>query len=241
MCGIAGLWNTQLPEPATTVGAMLEAMRHRGPDGRGTLEYAGGAAGHGAVWRWSTCRTADSSRCGPTIAAWPSYSTARFTTFARSATGWRRPDIASAPRPTPKSSCNCIWNAGLDFHERLRGMYALAIFDWRQTAPGGLPGWSSPAIRWASSRCTSRIATGDRQSVVFSSEMRAHPGRGLVRPEICRQSLAGYLARGFMLQPATMISGVRMLEPGTLERYTPGEADASASASGTMPAARAAQ
>src|SRR3990172_11474363 len=45
MCGIAGIWNVQLPRPGASVAAMLDSMKHRGPDGRGTLEYDGGAAG----------------------------------------------------------------------------------------------------------------------------------------------------------------------------------------------------
>ena len=45
---------------------------------------------------------------------------------------------------------------------------------------------------------------------------------GLVRPDVSSDSLANYLAHGFVLQSDTIISGVRMLEPGTLERYAPG-------------------
>src|ERR1700730_7124573 len=45
MCGIVGLWNIAAERPLATVSTMLDAMKHRGPDGRGTLEYAGGAAG----------------------------------------------------------------------------------------------------------------------------------------------------------------------------------------------------
>src|ERR1700674_3385186 len=45
MCGIVGLWNVTHERPLLTVSAMLDAMQHRGPDGRGTLEYIGGAAG----------------------------------------------------------------------------------------------------------------------------------------------------------------------------------------------------
>ncbi len=45
----------------------------------------------------------------------------------------------------------------------------------------------------------------------------------MVRPDVLRESLAGYLAHGFVLQPETMLSGVRMMEPESLERYAPGE------------------
>src|SRR5258708_1612098 len=45
MCGLAGLWGVSSERSADAVRAMLEAMKHRGPDGRGQLEYEGGAAG----------------------------------------------------------------------------------------------------------------------------------------------------------------------------------------------------
>jgi asparagine synthase (glutamine-hydrolysing) len=46
MCGIAGIWNHRAGvESVAAVAKMLDAMRHRGPDGRGTLEFEGGAAG----------------------------------------------------------------------------------------------------------------------------------------------------------------------------------------------------
>ena len=47
---------------------------------------------------------------------------------------------------------------------------------------------------------------------------------GIVRPEVSTEGLSQFLTHGFVLQPDTMISGVRMLEPGTLERCA-GRAD----------------
>ena len=46
MCGIVGIWNCRPGFDAEgAVGTMLDAMQHRGPDGRGTLSFDGGAAG----------------------------------------------------------------------------------------------------------------------------------------------------------------------------------------------------
>src|SRR5471030_1060837 len=45
MCGIVGIWNVRTGRPAAAVSAMLDAIQHRGPDGRGAMEYTGGAAG----------------------------------------------------------------------------------------------------------------------------------------------------------------------------------------------------
>ena len=223
MCGIAGLWNTQLPEPATTVGAMLEAMRHRGPDGCGTLEFSGGAAGmvrlalvdlseRGQQPMWSDDRRVAIVFNGEIY---------NFREERR-----RLEDAGHRFHSTTDSEVilQLYLERGLDFHERLRGMYALAIFDLRKAAPGGLPQLVLARDPLGIKPLYLAHAKADRQSVVFASEMRGILASGLVRPEICRQSLAGYLGRGFLLQPATMISGVRMLDPGTLECYSPGEA-----------------
>src|SRR2546421_5440938 len=46
MCGIAGIWNSREgTETEPAVATMLDAMQHRGPDGRGSLAFDGGAAG----------------------------------------------------------------------------------------------------------------------------------------------------------------------------------------------------
>jgi asparagine synthase (glutamine-hydrolysing) len=63
----------------------------------------------------------------------------------------------------------------------------------------------------------------DPEQVVFSSELRALLASGLVPPAVDRDAFSGYLTHGFVLQPSTMISGVRMMQPGTIEIYTPGE------------------
>ena len=101
MCGIVGLWNVQTERPLENVGLMLDAMQHRGPDGRGTLEYAG-APPEWYGWPWSIFRIEDSSQCGRPIAGWPSCSMAKSTISATSAIVWKRRDIAFAPERTPR-------------------------------------------------------------------------------------------------------------------------------------------
>ena len=46
MCGIAGIISAKSPLPLTdaALSAMLQALRHRGPDDRGTFRSAGGHA-----------------------------------------------------------------------------------------------------------------------------------------------------------------------------------------------------
>ncbi len=112
---------------------------------------------------------------------------------------------------------------GLDFHERMRGMYALAIFDWRQTAAGQLPVMVLARGPLGIKHLYVAHPFGDPNRVIFASELRALLASRMVRPEVSRDALSGYLAHGFTIQPTTILAGVRTLEPGSLERYVPGE------------------
>jgi asparagine synthase (glutamine-hydrolysing) len=62
---------------------------------------------------------------------------------------------------------------GLDFHERMRGMYALAIFDWRQTASGRLPVMVLARGPLGIKHLYVAHPFGDPNRVIFSSELRA--------------------------------------------------------------------
>jgi asparagine synthase (glutamine-hydrolysing) len=223
MCGIAGIWNVQMPRPAAAVDAMLDSMKHRGPDGRGTLEYTGGAAGmvrlalvdlsqRGQQPIWSADRR---------VAILFNGEVYNFRTERErlEKSGYRFHTTTDT-----EVVLNLYLEHGLEFHEHLRGMYALAIFDWRKARPGGLPELLLVRGPLGIKHLYLAHPDGDPRRVVFSSELRAMLASGLVRPTIHTESLVNYLAHGFVLQPDTMISGVRILEPGTLERYSPGEA-----------------
>lgn len=223
MCGIVGLWNSSTERPLTHVGAMLDAMKHRGPDGRGTLEYVGGAAG--------TVRLAlvDLSQRGQQ----PIWSEDRrvailfngeIYNFRSERDRLERAGYRFRTTTDTEVVLNLYLEHDLELHEHLRGMYALAIFDWRKSGPDGTPQLVLMRGPLGIKHLYIAHPHGDPQRVIFSSEVRALLASGLVRPTINREALADYLAHGFVLQPGTLISGVRMLEPGTLERYAPGEA-----------------
>ncbi len=222
MCGIVGIWNIPNERPVSTISAMLDAMQHRGPDGRGTLAYLGGAAGmvrlalvdlsdRGQQPIWSDDRRVAILFNG------------EMYNFRSERDRLEKSGYRFRTTTDTEVVLNLYLEHGLEFYERMRGMYALAIFDWRQSAAGGLPVMVLARGPLGIKHLYIAHPNGDPQQVIFSSEIRAMLASGLVRPEISTEALAGYLARGFVLQPGTMISGVRMLEPGTLERYAPGE------------------
>ncbi len=222
MCGIVGLWNVGAGRPLATVSAMLDAMRHRGPDGRGTLEYAGGAAG---MVRLALVDLSDRGQQ-------PIWSEDRRVAILFNGEMYNfrterdRLEMAGHRFRTTTDTevvLNLYLEHGLEFYDRMRGMYAVALFDWRQTAPHGLPVMVLARGPLGIKPLYVAHPDNDPRQVIFSSEIRAILASGMVRGDVCTESLSGYLEHGFVLQSGTMISGVRMLEPGTLERYAPGE------------------
>jgi asparagine synthase (glutamine-hydrolysing) len=222
MCGIVGLWNVQAQRPLAAVDTMLDAMQHRGPDGRGTLEFAGGAAGmvrlalvdlspRGQQPIWSEDRRVAILFNG------------EIYNFRSERERLEKAGYRFRTATDTEVILNLYLERGLDFHERMRGMYALAIFDWRQSSPGGAPVMLLARGPLGIKHLYVAHPGDDRRGVIFSSEIRAMLASGLVAPAIDPEGLESYLSQGFVVQSRTMISGVRMLEPGTLERYAPGE------------------
>ena len=219
MCGIAGIWGGS-GAYVSEMKAMLGAMAHRGPDGQGMTTFDGGAAGavrlalvdltdHGLQPLWSPDRRVAIVYNGEVY------------NYAE-----HRPRLAARGYPFQSTTDTEVVLAlylehGLDFVRHLRGMFALALLDWRESSPGGVPTlilardplgikplyWARPA--------------GDSGPLVFASEVRTLLASGLVRARIDSEALVDYLAIGFVVQPRTIFSGVRMLERGTLVRITP--------------------
>lgn len=222
MCGIAGIWGDRSNEghPAQ-VDSMLKAMLHRGPDGNGRLKFEGGAAG---MVRLALVDLSDKGQQ-------PIWSPDRRVAIIFNGEMYNfreeRQRLVSQGYSFQSATDTEVILAlylerGLDFVQRLRGMFALALFDWRETLQG-----NSPIMVLARDPFgikplyIAQTHKGDG-AVVFASEIRALLASGCVPREVDAAGLKDYLTYGFVIQPRTMIAGVRMLEPGTLERYQPG-------------------
>jgi asparagine synthase (glutamine-hydrolysing) len=224
MCGIAGIWNLRDGHKAEgAVGLMLDATRHRGPDGRGALAFDGGAAGmvrlalvdlsdRGQQPLWSADRRVAIIFNG------------EIYNFRSERERLERQGVTFRTTTDTEVILNLYLERGLGFVERLRGMYALAIFDWRESAPGAPPVMVLTRGPLGIKPLYVAAANGDPHAVVFASEIRGLLASGLVERRVDQYGLADYLAHGFVVQPRTIIAGVRMLECGTLERYVPGRA-----------------
>jgi asparagine synthase (glutamine-hydrolysing) len=97
---------------------------------------------------------------------------------------------------------------GDDFLLRLRGMFALAIYDKRQG-----PGRELLLLARDQMGIKPLLYTRARGRLVFASEVKALLASGLVERDVDPVSLRMLLAHGSVYQPRTILRGVQMLLP----------------------------
>jgi asparagine synthase (glutamine-hydrolysing) len=219
MCGIAGIVGAARDCSQNLVD-MLQAQAHRGPDGSRFLAYEGGAAG--AV----RLALVDLSERGQMPMWSPDGRVAIVFNGEMYNYVPERQRLASRAYPFRSTTDTEVILAlylehGLSFVDHIRGMFALAILDWRQSTPGGRPTLVLARDHFGIKPLYVAWPQGPRGPLVFASEIRSLLASGLVPREIDTEALQDYLAIGFVLQPKTIIAGVEMLQPGSLIRITP--------------------
>ena len=219
MCGIAGVIGGST-DYSPHLTKMMRAMAHRGPDGQGTLPFDGGAVG--------AVRLAflDLSDRGQQPIWSPDGRVAIIFNGEIYNYAAEREHLVAGGYPFRSSSDTEVILAlylqhGLEFVNHLRGMYALAILDWRESIPGGQPSIIFARDPFGIKPLYFSRPKGPAGPFVFASELRTLLASGLVKPQIDQDALTDYLAVGFVLQPRTILAGVRMLERGTLLVLTP--------------------
>jgi asparagine synthase (glutamine-hydrolysing) len=220
MCGIVGILSTE-PLPDLAVGPLprvLAALRHRGPDDQGLFRSAGGHAALAHV-RLSIL---DLSPVGHQPMSTPDGRlTIVFNGEIYNFQELRRELEASGATFRSHSDTEVILRAyeahGAACVERLRGMFALALWDERERTcllardPFGI----KPLYLAESAG-----------RLVFASEVRALMASGLVRRELDPQGLRGYFRTGSVSEPRTLLRGVRCLEAGHLAIWQAGRLQA---------------
>jgi asparagine synthase (glutamine-hydrolysing) len=219
MCGIAGIVGGA-GDYSSHLASMIRAQAHRGPDGSGTVTYEGGAAG--AV----RLALVDLSQRGQQ----PIWSPDRRVAILLNGEMYNhveeRSRLAARGYPFRSSTDTEVMLAlflehGLDFVRYVRGMFAVALLDWRESAPGGRPTLVLARDHFGIKPLYVTQPHGAGGPLVFASEIRSLLASGLVPKQIDREGLIDYLAVGFIVQPRTIIAGVEMLERGSLMRIAP--------------------
>lgn len=208
MCGIAGIVAPEI-EPAS-LGRMLKAMHHRGPDDRGIEIFR---CGHSQVALGNTrLAIIDLSPAGhmpmrdPETGNWIVYNGEVYNYREL-----RAELVRHGKRFRSLTDTEVILKAyaewGLDCLGRLRGMFAFAIWD-------GTRGELVLARDRLGEKPLYYYADPERGLFVFASEVRALLASGLVPRLLDRSALSIYLHNGFLVSPRTLVRGVRSLLPG---------------------------
>ncbi len=225
MCGIAGAIRKISPDStiraASDDGAavqwvqrMTEAQHHRGPDGSGLWQ----SSGQEVVFGHRRLAILDLSAAG----AQPMVDEESGCAITFNGEVYNFADIrqeleAQGDAFRSTSDTEVILKAyrrwGLDTVGRLRGIFALGLWDPRSRAvhlvrdPMGIK-----PLYWA----VARAGDSSEEIILFASEVRALLASGAVPRRLDPGTVASYLWHGFTVGPGTMIEGVQLLPAGSI-------------------------
>ena len=207
MCGIAGLiWHDGAGDaPGAVCGAMIGTMRHRGPDGQGTVRRWCARTGVQVVLGTARLAIVDPGPGGHQ----PLHDADTDSWLVFNGEIYNHGEIRDAlggVRWRSRSDTETVLQAYLAWGpaclERFRGMFALAVWDGRDST-----------LWCARDRLGIKplyyFAAPD--GILFASEVRALLRSGLVPRTLDRVGLDGYARFGAVPEPATLIAGVRSL------------------------------
>ena len=185
---------------------MNHAQKHRGPDDSGiaSCTFPGGEVilGNTRLAIIDTSTAGHQPMHDPQTGNWITYNgeTYNFQDLRR-----ELDDVPWSSNTDTEVVLRAYREWGVDAFRKLRGMFALAIWDaQKQTLllardPLGI----KPLYYYA-----------DQQQFIFASELRALLASGLVPRKLCAAGLDSYLATGSVEAPLTIIEGVKQLLPG---------------------------
>ena len=206
MCGIAAvLGDLPSDQVETSLCAMLDAQAHRGPDDSGSVLISTGAAMLGLGNRRLAIQ--DISALGRQ----PMRNAHTGDVLVYNGEIYNAPEIkeilqSAGHRFGGHSDTEVLLRAyehwGIDCLDRLRGMFAFAIWDARRSRLlmardhfGIKPLYYAKGNGW----------------VACASEVQALTSCRFIRSDVDRRALAGYLAYGGVQEPLTMVANVRAL------------------------------
>ena len=204
MCGICGVWGSKNEK---AVDQMVNAMYHRGPDDNGTYFDSKVSLGMTRLAILDVTQAGHQPMTGADRLIWVVYNgeTYNFKT-ERSILESKGHNFSSAS--DTEVILRMYEEYGDDFLKRLRGMFALAIYDKRR-------GYGKERLLLARDQFGIKpllyAYVGDQ--IVFGSEIKTLLASGLVKPEIDPTGLRYLLTYGSVCYPHTIIRNVKMLPP----------------------------
>jgi len=213
MCGICGIVG---PAADRGVAGMIKAMHHRGPDDQGIFEEEGISLGHTRLAIIDTSVGGHQPMSNADGSVWIAYNGETYN-FQEEREWLRQRGHQFSTASDTEVVLHMYEEHGTNFLGRLRGMFALAIYDRRPPRPRLLlardPFGVKPLLY-------SQIG----KSLIFASELKGLLACGLVERRIDPIGLRLVLVHGSIPQPMSIIEGVQTLLPGYFLTYEDGSA-----------------
>lgn len=210
MCGIAGIVGLDKIKGASVIDAMVDAMKHRGPDAQNVYADDFIALGHARLSIIDLSHGADQ----------PMYDQEDRHVIVFNGEIYNYREVRNQlDYPWKTSSDTEVILAafkkwGVDCLSKLNGMFAFAI--WNK---------SDSSLFIARDRVGIKpfyYALNDKK-LAFSSEIRSLLASGLAEKKIDRSGLIDYLSRAAVKTPKTILKGVSQLLPGHYAIFKDGE------------------
>jgi asparagine synthase (glutamine-hydrolysing) len=204
MCGICGIWGG---EGRGEVRAMVDAMHHRGPDDCGVLQDKDISLGMTRLAILDVSSGGHQPMLSPDGQIAIIYNGELYN-FREERSLLEKRGYSFQSSSDTEVALRMYEHYGDDFLLRMRGMFALAIYDKRNG-----PGHERLLLARDHLGIKPLLYTTAQGRFVFASEIKGLLASGLVAPEIDPVALRLLLTHGAIIQPRTILRGVKMLLP----------------------------
>lgn len=204
MCGICGFWGTSDPE---RLKRMIAAMHHRGPDDSGTYADSNLSLGMRRLAVIDLNPTGHQPMSNPAQTLWIVFN-GEIYNYREERAHLEKLGYKFSSTSDTEVLLRLYEQYGDDFLLRLRGMFALAIYDKRKGA-----GKEKLFIARDQLGIKPLLYSERSSTLVFASELKAMLASGLVSREIDPVALRLLLTYGSVYQPHTMLRDVKALLP----------------------------
>ena len=210
MCSISGIFATGVVD-RELVARMNAAQKHRGPDDEGT--WTTDFENNRVILGNTRLAIIDTSNAGHQ----PMFDPQTGNCLTYNGETYNFKDLSKTIRVNPRSNSdtevvlNAYAKLGLDVFSKLRGMFALALWDHNKHE------LILARDRFGIKPLYYHVSN---QRLVFASELRALLATGAIPRKLSRAGLDSYLAYGSVAAPLTIVEGVQQLLPGHYLRAT---------------------
>ena len=204
MCGICGVWGGASRD---VISPMVDAMHHRGPDDSGVFGNGRIALGMTRLAIIDTSTGGHQPMQSPDGQITIVYNGELYN-FQSERALLEKKGYSFRSHSDTEVVLRLYEHYGDDFLHRLRGMFALAIYDQRQG-----PGRERLLLARDQMGIKPLLYARAGERLIFASELKAILASGLIQTDVDPESLRLLLTYGSVYQPRTILRGVKMLLP----------------------------